>query len=121
MAVTTAVDARKRLLFAYLNATATMVRSETPDLTDRQKAVFLKAYLDETPQTVRGLAEYCNISKPAITRALDRLAEYDLIRRKTDPMDRRSIHVQRTPAGQAYLRQIGDILQRANSQIELVS
>jgi hypothetical protein len=29
------------------------------------------------------------VSKPAITRALDRLSEFDLVSRKTDPHDRR--------------------------------
>jgi len=107
-----AVDdkAQRRVLMTYLNATVTMVRSDSPDLTDRQKVVFLKSHTDDTPQTVRGLAAYCAISKPAITRALDRLASFDLIRRKTDPADRRSVLVQRTPTGGTYLRALGEIL-----------
>jgi DNA-binding MarR family transcriptional regulator len=32
---------------------------------------------------------------------LDRLAEFDLVRRKTDPLDRRSVLVQRTATGMA--------------------
>ena len=39
---------------------------------------------------MRGLAAKLAVSKPAITRALDRLSEFDLVRRKTDPLDRRS-------------------------------
>ncbi len=116
MAVLAMDDKKRRMLTAQLNTIVVMVRSDSPDLTDRQKTVLLKTYLDDAPQTVRGLAEYCNISKPAITRALDRLAEFDLIRRKTDPTDRRSIHVQRTPAGQTFMRKFGDILQRANQE-----
>jgi DNA-binding MarR family transcriptional regulator len=111
MALTSDERARKRLLTAYLNTTVTMVRSaDMPDLTGRQMAVLLKVYLDDTDQTVRGLATYCEISKPAITRALDRLAEFDYIRRETDPQDRRSVIVKRTSVGQSYIRQIGDIL-----------
>ena len=113
-----ALAAEKRLLIIYLNTIVVMVRSEAPDLTDRQKAVFLKVYLDDQPQTVRGLAEYCNVSKPAITRALDRLAEFDLIQRKTDPQDLRSIHVQRTATGMAFLREMGDILVSASQAKE---
>ena len=40
-----------------------------------------------------GLAAELNVSKLAITRALDRLGEFDFARRKVDPLDRRSILV----------------------------
>ena len=108
---------RRAKLIAFLNATVTMVRSDKPDLTDRQKAVLVKAYVDDRDQTVRGLAKYAQVSKPAITRALDRLAEFDLIRRKTDPLDRRSVIVQQTAAGRAYLREFGDILVLASDSV----
>jgi len=99
---------RQQLLVAYLNVTVSLVRLAEPDFTDRQKTVMLKVYLDPTPQTVRGLAQYANISKPAITRALDRLAEFDMIRRRIDPSDRRSVFVQRTPQGSRYITKLGD-------------
>src|SRR5215469_7787135 len=87
-----------------------LVRREGPDLSARQLGVFLTCYLEEEAQTVRGLAVKLNISKPAITRALDRLTEFELVRRKTDPTDRRSVLVQRTVAGAAFLRDIRKIL-----------
>ena len=68
-----------------------LVRRQGPDLTARQFAVFLICYLDDEAQTVRGLAAKLSVAKPAITRALDRLSEFDLVRRKTDPLDRRSV------------------------------
>ncbi len=83
-----------------------LVRRPGPDLSARQLAVFLTCYLDDTAQTVRGLAAALNVSKPAITRALDRLGELDLARRKVDPMDRRSVLVQRTLKGSAFLRDL---------------
>jgi DNA-binding MarR family transcriptional regulator len=58
--------------------------------------------MDEV-QTVRGLAAKLNASKPATTRALDRLSELGLVRRKADPLDRRSILIHRTTAGAAFL------------------
>ena len=67
-----------------------MVRRDGPDLSARQLGVFLTCYLQEGAHTVRGLASDLNVSKPAITRALDRLGELDLARRKVDPMDRRA-------------------------------
>jgi DNA-binding MarR family transcriptional regulator len=102
--------ARRQGLLRYLNATTAMVRSEQPDLTLRQLTVLLKVYLDDDDQTVRGLASFAQISKPAITRALDRLAEFDLIRRRIDPQDRRSVIVQRTQDGRLFLRKFGDVV-----------
>src|SRR6202035_3082934 len=78
--------------------TVALVRRDGPDLSARQMGVFLTSYLENEAQTVRGLAANLHVSKPAITRALDRLAEFDLVRRKTDPQDRRSILGQRTMA-----------------------
>ncbi len=102
-AVEQRVDALRQTIVA-------LVRRDGPDLTARQMGVFLTCYLEEEAQTVRGLAAKLNVSKPAITRALDRFSELDLVRRKTDPLDRRSILVQRTIAGAAFLRDLKKIL-----------
>ena len=81
----------------------------------RQLGVFMTCYLETEAQTVRGLAAELCVSKPAITRALDRLSEFDLVRRKTDPLDRRSVLVQRTATGMAFLRELRKILSDAAS------
>ncbi len=94
-----------------------MVRRDGPDLSARQLGVFLTCYLQEGAHTVRGLASDLNVSKPAITRALDRLGELDLARRKVDPMDRRSILVQRTLKGSAYLRELRSIMSEASGVV----
>ena len=88
------------------HAMLTLVRREGPDLTARQLAVFLSVYLDDGPHTVRRLAQELDVCKPAITRALDRLGEFDLVRRKVDPTDRRSVFVLPTPAGWAFLAEL---------------
>lgn len=90
-----------------------LVRSDGPDLSARQLAVLLSVYLSEGPHTVRGLAAGLNVSKPAITRALDRLGELDLARRKVDPADRRSVLVQRTARGSAFLLDLQKVMQEA--------
>src|SRR6185437_9492229 len=92
-----------------------LVRRDGPDLSARQLGVFLTCYLQEGAHTVRGLAADLNVSKPAITRALDRLGELDLARRKVDPMDRRSVLVQRTLKGSAFLRDLRSIMSEATS------
>jgi DNA-binding MarR family transcriptional regulator len=92
-----------------------LVRRDGPDLTARQLGVFLTCYLTPEAQTVRGLAAELSVSKPAITRALDRLSEFDLVRRKTDPLDRRSVLVQRTATGMVFLREMRQTLRDAAS------
>ena len=62
---------------------------------------------------MRGLAADLKVSKPAITRALDRLGELELARRKVDPADRRSVLVQKTIKGQAFLKDLRSIMGEA--------
>ena len=92
-----------------------LVRRDGPDLSARQLGVFLTCYLEDGAHTVRGLASDLNVSKPAITRALDRLGELDLARRKIDPADRRSVLVQRTLKGAAFLRDMRSIMSEAHA------
>src|SRR5579862_5632884 len=92
-----------------------LVRRDGVDLSSRQLGVFLTCYLQEGGHTVRGLAAELNVSKPAITRALDRLGELDLARRKVDPMDRRSVLVQRTLKGAAFMRDLRSIMGEASA------
>ncbi|GAN85815.1 MULTISPECIES: MarR family winged helix-turn-helix transcriptional regulator [Komagataeibacter] len=93
-----------------------MVRRDGPDLSARQLAVFLTCYLRDDSHTVRGLAADLNVSKPAITRALDRLKALDLARRTPDPMDRRSVLIKRTLKGNAYLRDLCAIVTETAAQ-----
>ena len=109
-------DTNEQLLAMLRHSITELVRREGPDLTARQLATFLICYLENEAQTVRGLAAKLNISKPAVTRALDRLVQFDLVRRKDDPLDRRSILVQRTQAGLGFLRELRGIVKEAAAQ-----
>lgn len=102
-----------RLLTVFRDTVVTMVRQDGPDLTARQLGVFMSVYLSPGPHTVRGLAQQLNVSKPAITRALDRLGELDLARRKPDMLDRRSVLVQRTLKGSAFLGELRRIMEES--------
>ena len=99
-------NSNEQMLNILRHTIVALVRREGADLSARQLGVFLTCYLQDGPHTVRGLAAELHVSKPAITRALDRLGEFDLARRKTDPADRRSVLVQRTAKGQSLLRDI---------------
>src|SRR6266700_265677 len=112
MATTSSAD---QLVGVLRDTIVALVRRDGPDLTARQLGVFLTSYLHEGPHTVRGLAADLNVSKPVITRALDRLGELDLARRKVDPMDRRSILVQRTLKGTAFLRDLRSVMAEAST------
>jgi DNA-binding MarR family transcriptional regulator len=90
-----------------------LVRRDGPDLSARQLAVFLICHLEEGPHTVRGFAARLHVSKPAITRSLDRLGALGLARRAQDPRDRRSVVVQRTRIGLELLADLHGLLAAA--------
>jgi DNA-binding response OmpR family regulator len=103
-------DVADRLIGVLFHTTTALVRRDSVDLSARQIATFFICYLDEEAQTVRGLAVKLKVAKAVITRVLDRLSQFDLVRRKTDPLDRRSILVQRTAKGKAFLRDVKRML-----------
>jgi DNA-binding MarR family transcriptional regulator len=111
-----ATSPQSRLPQILRDTVVNLVRREGPDLTARQLAVMLICYLEEGPHTVRGLAARLDVAKPAITRALDRLEQFDLAHRRQDPRDRRSIVVARTPEGQAFLDTLRAMLEEAAKQ-----
>jgi DNA-binding MarR family transcriptional regulator len=86
------------------------VRSGEPDLTNRQMALLLVVYLEPGPHTVRGLARILNVSKPVVTRALNRLGALGYLRRQRDDSDKRNIFVARTPEGTDFLEEFGHFL-----------
>jgi DNA-binding MarR family transcriptional regulator len=96
----------RRLRAAIVNG----VRAEDTDLSLRQLAVLLTVYLTDEPQTVRGLGQHLGLLKSAITRALDRLGEADLVRRKVDPADRRSVVAQRMATGRAMVGRLKEAM-----------
>ena len=93
------------------------VRREGPDLSARQMAVLLTIYRTESPHTVRALAKELHVSKPAVTRALDRLEKLELIRRKTDEHDRRSVLLQRTVKGSVFLSEFGELVAESAASV----
>lgn len=87
-----------------------IVREHGADLSPRQITVLLTVYLEPPPHTVRGLAEKLDVTKPAITRALDALGELKLLGRRRDEADRRNVIVHRTVEGSLYLDHLADLI-----------
>jgi DNA-binding MarR family transcriptional regulator len=96
----------EKLMGILRDAIIGTVRRDGPDLSARQFGVLLISYLEDGPHTVRGLAARLEVSKPAITRSLDRLAELGFAKRAPDPRDRRSVLVTRTRKGQDFMADI---------------
>ncbi|MFT6556196.1 MULTISPECIES: MarR family winged helix-turn-helix transcriptional regulator [Sneathiella] len=90
-----------------------LIRRDGPDLSARQMAIMLIVYLDPPPHTVRGLAAHLKISKPAVTRALDTLSKLDLLKRRPDERDKRSITVARTVKGSVYLSEFSEVIEQS--------
>jgi DNA-binding MarR family transcriptional regulator len=95
------------------------VKADTPDLTARQQAILMTISLTRGPHTVRGLSETLELAKPAITRALDTLERYELVKRVRDSQDLRNVFLERTPAGAQALRALAAMIIEAESNPEL--
>lgn len=109
----TTIMTPERLLGILRDTIVGTVRRDGPDLSARQFGVFLITYLEDGPHTVRGLAARLEVSKPAITRSLDRLAELGLAKRAPDLRDRRSVLVIRTRRGNDFLADLRGYLAAA--------
>ena len=109
------VSTQLQALELWRNSLVASVRGDSPDLSARQMALMLCVYLGEGPHTVRGLAKDLKISKPAVSRALDRLGELGYIRRERDELDRRNVLVQRTTSGSKFLVDFATLIQSAQT------
>jgi DNA-binding MarR family transcriptional regulator len=92
------------------DVTLDLVRDGETDLTWRQVTIMLTVYLEAPPHTVRGLATKLNVTKPAITRALDTLGAMGLLDRRRDERDRRNVLIQRTVDGALWVEKLGDMV-----------
>ncbi|MCW2247385.1 DNA-binding MarR family transcriptional regulator [Azospirillum fermentarium] len=104
-----------KALGLWRTALIASVRQAGPDLSARQMAIMLQVYLTDPPHTVRGLACILSISKPAVTRALDRLSVLGFVKRKRDTDDKRNVLVQRTVRGSVFLSDFAELVIRAGA------
>ncbi len=95
-----------RMLRQWQSALIKWVRSDRPDLSNRQLAILLVVADGPAPHTVRGLAACLTLTKPAVSRALDRLAELEYVRRVPDRTDRRSVFIVATKLGELLVHHL---------------
>ena len=105
-----------KALDIWRRAIVESVRLDAPDLSARQMSLLLSVYLTPATHTVRGLANLLKVSKPAITRAVNRLTGLGMVRRKPDPDDKRSVLIQRTVRGSAFLREFCNLIVTAANE-----
>ena len=105
----------------WCDVTSQVVSGDWPDLTLRQQAILMQVYLKPQPHTVRGLARTLNITKPAVTRAIDALSALDLVKRKNDPSDLRNVLIQRTVKGSVFLSEFSELFIKEASERGLIS
>lgn len=98
------------ILTAWMASVIDYVRSGYPDLTNRQLAVIMLAALTDGPHTVRGMAHKLGVSKPVITRALNKLGALGYLRRQRDDHDRRNVFVVITDEGASFLDAFGRLI-----------
>lgn len=103
---------RRRSCFQQWQGTLiSWVRSDRPDLSNRQLAVLLVVATNSAPHTLRGLAEYLNVTKTAILRALNHLVALDYLCRIPDKNDRRNLFIVATASGQAFVNELAETLE----------
>lgn len=101
----------------WMDTLIAYVRSGDPDLTNRQMAIIFVAYTERGPHTVRGLASRLSVSKPVITRALNKLGELGYLRRQRDETDGRNIFVVTTDKGAQFLERFEHFLEHADAPV----
>jgi DNA-binding MarR family transcriptional regulator len=101
---------RDPILSKWMQTLIDYVRSGHPDLTNRQMALMMLVYLTPGPHTVRGIAKGLGVSKPVVTRALNRLGSLGYLRRQRDEADRRNVFVARTDEGAVFLDEFGRLI-----------
>jgi DNA-binding MarR family transcriptional regulator len=73
---------------------------EGPALTSTQRLALFEL-LEDGPMRLNDLARRMGSSAPTASRAVDALAEAELVERLTDPADRRALRIELTAAGRA--------------------
>jgi len=108
----------RRNISVIRNTMLEMVRRDGRDLTARQLTALLSVYLKDETLTVTSLAHMLNVSRPGVTRILDRLVEADLVSRAEDKQDRRRVLIRRTREGTRYVQTLAEVASRAGEDMQ---
>lgn len=105
-----------KAIIQWMNGVVNYVKASEPDLTNRQLAVLMMIHYRNGPHTVRGLAMSLNVSKPVITRALDKLSNLGFLMRQPDDTDGRNVFIVPTTRGVSFLEKLENYFSDEGSQ-----
>ena len=100
------------VLEAVLTASRALVAMAARSLADAGEDVTLTQYrslvvlASRGPQGVATLAEAVAVTPPTASRLVERLVRKGLVRRRTDPHDRRQVRIGLTDAGRSLIDQV---------------
>lgn len=98
-----------------------LVRRDGRDLTARQLTTLLSVYLEDEIHSVSSVAKLLNISRPGVTRILDRLVDADLVSRAEDSSDRRRVLIRRTRSGAQFVRDMIEVADQVSADLAHLS
>jgi DNA-binding MarR family transcriptional regulator len=98
-----------------------LVRRDGRDLTARQLTALLSIYLENEVHSVSSVAKLLNISRPGVTRSLDRLVDANLVSRAEDASDRRRVLVYRTRSGADFVRDLIEVADHVANDLNRLS
>ncbi len=98
-----------------------LVRRDGRDLTARQLTALLSIYLENEVHSVSSVAKLLNISRPGVTRILDRLVDANLVSRAEDASDRRRVLVYRTRSGADFVRDLIEVADQVANDLNRLS
>ena len=101
-------------LTMYMQTLIGQVRSDCPDLTNRQMALLLIVYIIDAQHTVRSLARHLEVAKPVVSRACDKLELLNYVSRRRGVQDRRDVFLDRTAEGEAFLDKFASRISSTN-------
>ena len=101
----------------WMESLVSIIRSDLPDLTNRQMGILLTVGQGPGPHTVRGLAQRLAVSKPVVTRALNKLGSLGYLQRKRDRRDGRNVFVEITQAGTEFLERFNQLINEPYASI----
>ena len=114
--VRTSHDGWKRIELLRETLLSSVRHQGERDLTARQLVALLIVYSDDVVHCVSSMAGLLNVSRPGVTRILDRLVGMKLVGRTEDTNDRRRCLILRTIEGATYVKQLAEVsvLQKGN-------
>lgn len=105
-----AVDLLRRVIVG-------LVRREGLALSTQQFGVFMACYMCPEAATLRGLVQELDLPRAVVARALDKLAELDLVRREPDPRDSRNQFLLHTEMGRKMVTDLHQMTEAAASDL----